>query len=84
MCLRHRLDLRPVQRNVSELDQAGCLTQLEDLEEKRAQRPEVLLAELIDGGEVRLVATRQHPECHVLVSGSLELPRREHANAVPV
>src|SRR5271165_3816503 len=47
------LDLRPVQRDMPELDQTGPLAQAQHLTEKRRQRIQMTLAELRNRAEIR-------------------------------
>jgi hypothetical protein len=81
---RMRFHLRPVDRHLSQLHQLRFLAQVQNLHEQRPERVQVAPPELADPRVVRVAARREHPEGHVLVRPSLDLPRRPHAHAVPV
>ena len=61
-------DLRAVQGDGAELDQAGPLATAEDLDEERFQGGEVSLPEVADGPEVGNVVRGEDPESHILLT----------------
>lgn len=69
-----RLDLAPVHGNVTQLDQAGFLAQLEHLDEQARQRLEVAPAEVGDRVVVGLLVAGEHAVRDVLPGGLLDLP----------
>ena len=78
------LDLGAIERNVSQLHQAGRPAQLQHLHEQLAQRPKVPAAKLGEGAEVRPVQRRHRHEVHALLAGLRQPARRVDPAAVAV
>ena len=63
------LDLRPVERDMAELDQPGPLAQPQHLRKQRRQRAQLTLAELRDRAEIRGVETDDAHEVDAFATG---------------
>jgi hypothetical protein len=79
-----RLNLRPVERHVSQFHQSHALTDLENLQKQILQLLEMLAAKFRDPRMVRVIACREHPERNVLVGRLLQLPGGADPDAVAI
>jgi len=59
-----RLDLRAIQRDMAEFDQSCRRAQLQNLQEQRAERLQMPLAEVADRPEVRWIERHNHHKNH--------------------
>ena len=71
-----RFDLRAIQRDMAEFDQPCRLAQLQNLQEQRAERLQVPLAEVADRPEVRRIERHNHHKIIPLPAGPRDPPRR--------
>lgn len=81
---RAGLELRPVERDHSELHKSHPLTQLEDLHKQCAQRIEMNATKLADAGVIGMRVAGEHAECDVLMRALLDLARRRQTDAVRI
>ena len=81
---RIRLDLRAIQGDVSQLDQARPLTECQDLHEQVGQRGQMLLAEVTDRPEIRPLVRREDAKRHILFQLAGNLPRSRYAHGVGI
>jgi len=81
---RVRRDLRPVDRDHTDLGQAAAGAKRQDLAEQTGNRVLVALDEPRDRRVIGLLLRRQHPKRDVLVTGPLDHPRRPDAARVGI
>ena len=81
---RISLDLRAVDRHMAQLDQAGPLTQLQDLEEQTRERRQMTLAKFRNAVVIWMLVASQYPKGHIIISGLLKLARRQPPSAVTI
>src|SRR6202043_4267492 len=73
---RIRFDLRAIQGDMAEFDQSCRLAQLQNLQEQRAERLQMPLAEVVDGAEIRRIQRHNHHKIVPLAAGPGNAPRR--------
>ena len=76
------LNLGAIQCHMAQAHHAGNLAEPQDLNKQTLERIKVAAAKITDPAVVRLLVTVQHQEGQVLVTGSLDLPGGDDADAV--
>src|SRR5207244_11258587 len=74
----------PTRRSSDLLDQAGPLTQLQDLEEQTRERRQMTLAKFRNAVVIWMLVASQYPKGHIIISGLLKLARRQPPSAVTI
>src|SRR5258705_1698362 len=81
---RLRLDLRAIKRDMAEFDQPCRLAQLQNLQEQRAERLQMPLAEVADRAKIRRIQRHNHHKIIPFAAGLRDPPRRIQPTRIAV
>ena len=84
MFRRVRFDLRAIKRDMAEFDQPCRLAQLQNLQEQRAERLQMPLAEVADRAKIRRIERHNHHKIVPLAAGPGNAPRRIQSTCIAV
>ena len=84
MFRRVRLDLRAIKRDMAEFDQPCRLAQLQNLQEQRAERLQMPLAEVADRAKIRRIQRHNHHKIVPFAAGLRDPPRRIQPTRIAV
>ena len=77
-------DLRAIKRHVAEFDQPCRLAQLQNLQEQRAERLQMPLAEVADRSKIRRIQRHNHHKIVPFAAGLRDPPRRIQPTRIAV
>ena len=84
MFRRVRFDLRAIKRDMAEFDQPCRLAQLQNLQEQRAERLQMPLAEVADRAKIRRIERHNHHKIVPFAAGLRDPPRRIQPTRIAV
>src|SRR6478735_7847748 len=84
MFRRVRPDLRTIKRDMAEFDQPCRLAQLQNLQEQRAERLQMPLAEVADRAKIRRIERHNHHKIVPFPAGLRDPPRRIQPTRIAV
>src|SRR5712672_619727 len=84
MFRRVRFDLRAIKRDMAEFDEPCGLAQLQNLQEQRAERLQMSLAEVADGSKIRRIERYNHHKIVPFAASLRDPPRRIQPTRIAV